>query len=990
MNIRLDSTGAVTAGDDVENKYVTYGKNAISNNARNVNSSEGVSALASAASASFGGILSDNGMNAYSDNQTASNDISNVLSQKDQEKNYKVLMSHTVSDDELKRLSEDGFKIENMDPEEIVTCTDQIKAVMAESGVVIQGYNDNLDKNVLESVTGSQVAAQSVAKQTSVSNEDIVSSAMENYDLPQTDENRQAITNEANKAVNVEPLTEGAMKYLLKNDMVPTFDNLYMADHSGSNNDPGNAGGYYNNGGFLSKKADTESLESIMPEIEEVIENAGFVADAETIKDATWMVENGIELTKDTFANMQELKKLPLPVSFEQAANSAAAALKNTGSVSNAVPGQYKTNEQKAVEKINELDELIKTAREEDPDYKADEEAVNIAWTGDSKEFNQLSYRRQLEETRLVMTVSNTSFLIRNGIDIDFTELNELVDNLKVAENIQREALFGKGSVEENNEAADLFEYTNKIATELPSLPAATLGQFIDREITLESFYNEGIANKNQMAAATLKYEPLMTEVRKDLGDSIEKAFRNVDDLLMENEIEVTSANEKAVRILGYNELPITKENVDRVREADEKLVRVIGKMSPSATLSLIREGINPVNLSLDELEAKLDENRDETKDDLEKYSSFLVKLDESGEISPEERESYIGIYRALYQIEKRDGAALGALMEQGGEMTLGNLLTQVRNRNVGKIDVNVDESFGLLEKVINPSQSITDQIAAATNEEATENAVKQARAKIEDVASAGNVEKQLLENTDLKADIGNVLGARSLIKDRGLVLRTAKKVTEAIKANSDSSEEENDLMASLEKLPDALTDEVTVKDAYENMASRMKEVLDNSIYTIDDMMVIKDVGSAIGALNVARSLARNEHYEIPMEIGDETSSVSVHLIRDDRQMPEVSIFTETEKLGRISATFTASADGLEGMVLSDRQVTLDMLSEKQEQFLESLSQHGITIKSVYYMENKNTGLDSVMKKSSPRTEETEISSKDLYMAAKEFLKLMK
>lgn len=983
MNIRLDSTGAVNSLEDVENKYVTYGKNMIASNAQkaNVNNAASISACAE-----FGGILSDNGMNAYSDmTNSSSNDISNVLSKKDQEKNYKILMSQTVSDDELKRMSKDGFKIENMDPEEIVTCTDRIKAVMAESGVVIEGYNDNLDKNVLESVTGSTVRAEAISKG------DIVSSAMETYDLPLTDENRKAIDSEAEKAVGVSELTEGAMKYILKNGIEPTFDNLYMANHSALANDNGSAGGYYNNGGYLSKKADLSSVENIMPEIEEVIEKAGFSSNDEMVKDAVWMIENGIELTEDTFADLQSLKALPLPVSYEQAANAAAAALKNTGYVENAVPGEYKTNEQKAIEKIGELDELIEVARKENPE--ADSEVKPVATTAvmDNQAFSELSYLRQLEETRLIMTVSNTSFLIRNGIDIDFNKLNELVNNLKEAENIQREALFGKGSIEENNNAADLFEFTNKLVDEIPSLPASTIGSFLDREITLESFYREGNVNKNQMEAAALKYEPLMTTVRTDLGDSIEKAFRNVDDLLKENDIDVTKANEKAVRILGYNELPITKENVDKVREADERLVRVIGKMSPSATLSLIREGINPINMNLDELEAKLDDNRQDTKDDIQKYTSFLVKLDESGEISPEERESYIGIYRALYQIEKRDGAALGALMEQGGEMTLGNLLTQVRNKNIGKIDINIDDSFGLLEKVVSAGPSITEQIASATTEEATKAAVTQARENINQAAASGDMERQLLENGELKDSIDNILGARSLIKDRGLVLRAARNLPDKAKAiASDVGAEEDDLLDTLDKLPEALTDEMSAKDAYENMASRMKEILDNSIYTIDDMMVLKDVGNAISALKVSSALAKNEHYEIPMQIGDETSSVSVHVIRDEKQMPEVSIYTETEKLGRISATFTMSGDGLEGMILSDRQVTLDELSDKKDAFISSLAESGVNIKSVYFMENKNTGLDSVMRKSSPRSEDADISSKDLYLTAKEFLKLMK
>ena len=54
-------------------------------------------------------------------------------------------------------------------------------------------------------------------------------------------------------------------------------------------------------------------------------------------------------------------------------------------------------------------------------------------------------------------------------------------------------------------------------------------------------------------------YETMGTQVREDLGDSIEKAFGNVAEILAGLGFEDTEANEKAVRILGYNSMDITK-----------------------------------------------------------------------------------------------------------------------------------------------------------------------------------------------------------------------------------------------------------------------------------------------------------------------------------------------------------------------------------------------------------------------------------------------
>lgn len=42
-----------------------------------------------------------------------------------------------------------------------------------------------------------------------------------------------------------------------------------------------------------------------------------------------------------------------------------------------------------------------------------------------------------------------------------------------------------------------------------------------------------------------------------------------------------------------------------------------------------------------------------------------------NNQITEEERNSYIGIYRLIHQVEQTDGAAIGALVNQGAEMTM-------------------------------------------------------------------------------------------------------------------------------------------------------------------------------------------------------------------------------------------------------------------------------------------------------------------------------
>lgn len=92
-----------------------------------------------------------------------------------------------------------------------------------------------------------------------------------------------------------------------------------------------------------------------------------------------------------------------------------------------------------------------------------------------------------------------------------------------------------------------------------------------------------------------------------------------------------------------------------------------------------------------------------------------MWKLERTEGISQEERASYIGTYRLIHQVEQSDGAAVGALVNQGADITMRNLMMAVRSeRRSGKMDYSVDESFGKVEGSGYSGTSITDQMEAA------------------------------------------------------------------------------------------------------------------------------------------------------------------------------------------------------------------------------------------------------------------------------------
>ena len=140
--------------------------------------------------------------------------------------------------------------------------------------------------------------------------------------------------------------------------------------------------------------------------------------------------------------------------------------------------------------------------------------------------------------------------------------------------------------------------------------------------------------------------------------------------------------------------MEMTEENFEKIRATDELLTDVIDKMKPATVLSMIREGVNPLTKTLEELQEYLNSQPENVAQEIESYSKFLYQLEKKDGISEEERSAYIGIYRLLRQIEKGDDAAIGALQKTGAAFTLENLLTAVRTTKKKSMDYTIDDTF--------------------------------------------------------------------------------------------------------------------------------------------------------------------------------------------------------------------------------------------------------------------------------------------------------
>ena len=269
------------------------------------------------------------------------------------------------------------------------------------------------------------------------------------------------------------------------------------------------------------------------------------------------------------------------------------------------------------------------------------EKAAEISDYYHSKEFweanvGDITARRQLEEIRLRMTAEVNVKLLKRGFAIDTAPMEELIEALKLAESQVANRYFPRDA--EAVEKYRNYHTTNSVTAELPKLPVDVLGPFAQGHNTasLAEFHKSGKAMQETYEKAQKSYETLMTSPRSDLGDSIQKAFANTDNLLKGIGAELTDENRRAIRILGYNQMEITIANMEAVKEADRLVQSVVEKLTPAATLKMIRDGINPLEKSFGELEEYFEKLPPEYKKESESYSRFLYGLERNAEITPE------------------------------------------------------------------------------------------------------------------------------------------------------------------------------------------------------------------------------------------------------------------------------------------------------------------------------------------------------------------
>lgn len=965
----------------------------------------------------------------------AENLLNDMNQTSENRRNDMIVTASTTTSNDYKAAKDDGYDV-------IVTETDKIKAVLAKAGVDISIYGDDLSREQLTDITGSQTEAAMLVNQ------------MKAYDIPATDDNIKAGIDAIDRAKSLTNISNETKAYLVRNNMNPTVSNVYKATYSSSQvqNYKQKVGitdnvkqlyddnQYGDKGAGSQGKISDELFEELKPQLKQILDEAHIDSSDENLNQCRWLIDEDIAVTPDNVLLANQIDGITAAgenVSsdfYARAVTEALAMGKKATEATMSQDGLTFDMAKKACDVLGEataddivtlesdnipvtIENLSKLIAARGKDSAASKASANKALDNqitDSREARLVTAQRKLEEARLSMTAEANLSLIKKGVSIDTEPIERVVELLKQQENKYYGALFGDSSVEASDDRVRMYNNVCDIFNQMKQQPAYVL-TLESADDTVYELYTAGKAMKQSLEAAASGYETLMTSPRADMGDSISKAFQNVDDILKELQIDTSESNRRAVRILAYNSTDITEDNIKQIKSVDEQVQRALNDMTPAVTIEMIKRGISPLDMSMSDISETARRIKSENPDERdEKFSEFLWKLEKKNEISEEERDSYIGIYRLISQVEQSDGAVIGSLVNQGADITMKNLLTAVRVRGKSAMDYKVDDTFAGVDSVsrgikidsqiesayhTNCLRDVLDTLSPEKMEfvqydswldmtpeqlrqavyEANEDsalseqyATEQLRQFNQAVSVPENV-YAFLEKYDVKTTAVNLMAASRLMKNPSEAVRN-------LWERGDSATARALLDETLRRFSESVKNPKELAQAQETLADTAEHVMDSMI--IEDRHTgsidLRQMKLLCSQLRIASNMSRQENYIVPIETADGVTGMKLRIVRGEDKKGLVDIFLEDKKCGRVAAFFEAKENSVSAMIVTDDEQTKKLFEDNITMFEAGISDGEQRVRIDVALEHDISAKESKMSDMKSNTESDNETKKQL------------
>lgn len=900
---------------------------------------------------SFAGVVISGGVTAATDNtyegllKEADDVKSQIMASASGAKlSLKALMMKLSGADAVK-LDEDGFNLTDATPDDMVNIIEKIKIELAMHSDDYVNYGTAVSKDKIESVTGSAATAASIE------------SRMQGADIAVNDESVAEVKGTLEKSKELKPLSENTKNYMVANGIEPSIAGIYQAQAATSSSISAD-------GVTIGRCANTISdadFEALRPGIEKIIASSGLEVNDNTLADARAFIDAQIPVTKENLEYKAQLDAIDIEkiqADPDEMLNKILDNMKLGEKAENTlVTGSPIDDIRTALDTINRAEysdvanvvskgetftiaslKLEMDARS----FRIEYSAATVS-TGNSEVRNQASDVQQaadkaydtLVTARVLMSANASVYLVKNNISILTTPIDEL--NLMLMEYEQADGMYEEAQIA----YTDVLE-ARKTLNEIVRNPARVFASMFDK-------MNE-------------TYEAVGTQIRGDLGDSLKKAVQgSADDIIKELGLEGTDEDKEAIKVLAANNMDMTKKNVEIVKSVNAMINNLIKNMKPETVLNMIKDGVNPMNASIEEVNEYLTEANDKaSKDNEEKFSKFLYKLDRTNGITKEQRKQFIGIYQMMNIFTRDAGVAAGALIKQGAEVTMNNLMTAYNSRKHYDMDAVIDENTGMaevsgianyysalfmangglvtpntLKNVDNSSgigeqsvemfiEQLEDNFDAAAEEQYYEEYLKEQQAAVQ----AGADILRQIRNADTEINSGNIQAVKAFLESGQFPdIRGVKTTRDYARDSIEKIGHKEKLSLMYEEMKDETEEEL------QEVLSKAGDLDTQIDVNYEGFLDLRLKDRTIGYI---KNLALRHDYRIPyITDSGSTGMLKLTLVQDDDNKGRISVNMLSSVLGKVSVEAKADRESLGMYIVSDTAV-----SDEGSQLLEDMEEN--------------------------------------------------
>jgi len=165
-----------------------------------------------------------------------------------------------------------------------------------------------------------------------------------------------------------------------------------------------------------------------------------------------------------------------------------------------------------------------------------------------------------------------------------------------------------------------------------------------------------------------------------------------------------------------------------------------------------------------------------------------------------------------------------------------------------------------------------------------------------------------------------------------------------------------------------------------------MQQKIESAVYENDYRALdIREMGMLYKQLGFMGSMAKEENYEMPVNINGMLTTVNLKMIHKEEGESKVAISFETMELGKNEAEFCFEGERLAGYSICDDKEVCSLLSEQKELFINLLEKENVQAGDIRFLTGNELDLadfagKAVKERISGKTPDT------LYKAAKAYI----